>query len=31
MFTGLIEDVGVIEEARDSVAGRELRVRSAFT
>jgi len=31
MFTGLIEDVGVIEEARDSAAGRELRVRSAFT
>ena len=23
MFTGLIEDVGVIEEARDSAAGRE--------
>jgi riboflavin synthase len=31
MFTGLIEDVGVIEEARESAAGRELRVRSAFT
>ncbi len=30
MFTGLIEDVGVIEEARESAAGRELRVRSAF-
>ncbi|HET7553449.1 MAG TPA: riboflavin synthase [Gemmatimonadaceae bacterium] len=30
MFTGLIEDVGVIEEARDSAAGRELRVKSAF-
>lgn len=30
MFTGLIEDVGVIEEARDSAAGRELRVTSAF-
>ena len=30
MFTGLIEDVGVIEEARDGPAGRELRVRSAF-
>jgi riboflavin synthase len=30
MFTGLIEDVGVIEEARDDAAGRELRVRSAF-
>ena len=31
MFTGLIEDVGVIEEARDSAAGRELRVRSTFS
>jgi riboflavin synthase len=30
MFTGLIEDVGVIEEVRESAAGRELRVRSAF-
>jgi riboflavin synthase len=30
MFTGLIEDVGVIVEARDGAAGRELRVRSAF-
>jgi riboflavin synthase len=30
MFTGLIEDVGVIEEASESAAGRELRVRSAF-
>lgn len=30
MFTGLIEDVGVIEEARESAAGRELRVRSTF-
>jgi riboflavin synthase len=30
MFTGLIEDVGVIEEARDGAAGRELRVKSAF-
>ncbi|HEU6453217.1 MAG TPA: riboflavin synthase [Gemmatimonadaceae bacterium] len=30
MFTGLIEDVGIIEDARESAAGRELRVRSAF-
>lgn len=30
MFTGLIEDVGVIEDVRDGAAGRELRVRSAF-
>jgi riboflavin synthase len=31
MFTGLIEDVGVIEEVRESAAGRELRVKSAFS
>jgi riboflavin synthase len=31
MFTGLIEDVGVIEDASESAAGRELRVKSAFT
>ncbi len=31
MFTGLIEDVGVIEDARDSAAGRELRVKSVFS
>ncbi len=31
MFTGLIEDVGVIEEARESAAGLELRVRSMFS
>lgn len=31
MFTGLIEDVGVIEQARDGAAGRELRVKSAFS
>jgi riboflavin synthase len=31
MFTGLIEDVGVIEDARESAAGRELRVKSAFS
>jgi riboflavin synthase len=30
MFTGLIENVGVIEEARESAAGRELRVGSVF-
>jgi riboflavin synthase len=30
MFTGLIEDVGVIEDVRDGAAGRELRVQSAF-
>ena len=31
MFTGLIEQVGVIERARDTPAGRELRVRAPFT
>lgn len=31
MFTGLIEDVGVIEDARESAAGRELRVKSVFS
>jgi riboflavin synthase len=31
MFTGLIEDVGVIEEARDTAAGRELRVECGYT
>ena len=31
MFTGLIEDVGVIEAVRESAAGRELRVKSAFS
>lgn len=31
MFTGLIEEVGAIEEARDSAAGRELRVGCAFS
>ena len=30
MFTGLIEDVGTIEQVRTTPAGRELRVRSAF-
>jgi riboflavin synthase len=30
MFTGIITDVGTVEEARDSAAGRELRVRCAF-
>ena len=30
MFTGLVTDVGVIEDVRDTDAGRELRVRSAF-
>lgn len=31
MFTGLIEHVGVIDVARDTPAGRELRIRSPFT
>ncbi len=31
MFTGLIEDVGVIEGVRDDAAGLELKVRSTFT
>ena len=30
MFTGLVTDVGVIEDVRDTDAGRELRIRSAF-
>lgn len=30
MFTGLVEDVGTIEQVRDTPAGRELRVRSRF-
>ncbi|HEY7860788.1 MAG TPA: riboflavin synthase [Gemmatimonadaceae bacterium] len=30
MFTGLVEDVGMIEQVRDTPAGRELRVRSRF-
>jgi riboflavin synthase len=31
MFTGLIEDVGVIEDVRDTDAGRELRVGCAYS
>ena len=31
MFTGLIEQVGAIESARQTDAGRELRVRAPFT
>lgn len=30
MFTGLIDDVGTIESAADTAAGRELRVRCAY-
>ena len=30
MFTGLVTDVGIIEQAADSAAGRELRVRTAY-
>ena len=30
MFTGIITDVGTVEDARDGAAGRELRVRCAF-
>jgi riboflavin synthase len=31
MFTGLIDDIGIIEDARDTAAGRELRVRCGYT
>lgn len=31
MFTGLIEHVGEVEHARNTPAGRELRIRAAFT
>ena len=31
MFTGLIEQVGEVESARQTDAGRELRVRAPFT
>ena len=31
MFTGLIEQVGEIESARQTDAGRELRIRASFT
>ena len=31
MFTGLIEQVGEIDSVRQTAAGRELRVRAAFT
>jgi riboflavin synthase len=31
MFTGLIEDVGVIESVTTTTAGRELRIRSSYT
>ena len=31
MFTGIIEDVGTIESVRNTEAGRELRVRSAYS
>ena len=30
MFTGLVEDVGVLEHVADSAAGRELRVRCRY-
>ena len=30
MFTGLVTDVGTIADVRDTAAGRELRVRSAY-
>ncbi|MBA2685371.1 MAG: riboflavin synthase [Gemmatimonadaceae bacterium] len=30
MFTGLVEDVGTIEQVRHTPAGRELRVRSRY-
>lgn len=31
MFTGLIEHVGEVDKARDTDAGRELRIRAPFT
>lgn len=31
MFTGLIDDVGTIERISETKAGRELRIRSAYT
>jgi riboflavin synthase len=30
MFTGLVDDIGVVERAADTVAGRELRVRCRY-
>ncbi len=30
MFTGLVEDVGVLEQVADTAAGRELRVRCRY-
>jgi riboflavin synthase len=31
LFTGLIEQVGMVDRARDTPAGRELRIRAPFT
>lgn len=31
MFTGLVDDVGVVERVERTVAGRELRIRSRYT
>ena len=31
MFTGLISDVGTIERASDTDAGRELRIKCGYT
>jgi riboflavin synthase len=31
LFTGLIEQVGVVDRVRDTSAGRELRIRAPFT
>jgi riboflavin synthase len=31
MFTGLIDDIGVVERVERTEAGRELRIRSAYT
>lgn len=31
MFTGIVDDVGTIEQVRDGAAGRELRVRCRYT
>lgn len=31
MFTGIIDNIGIIERAEDTAAGRELRVRCAYT
>jgi len=31
MFTGIVDDVGLIESVTSSPAGREIRIRSSYT